>query len=143
MDQNLTDLARALVACPEWRWASGMRVVLPDSSDGSFPMRVLYGSQTALVSAHEEKPTPDGKLGVGLVVGACTGVMRSDVPDLADPATAGGLLALLVEADPASGWGVSCGPDVGWRATSCDRDLSGKTMGEAVARALLDVWARR
>lgn len=65
---------------------------------------------------------------------------RGSLPDLTDPATAGCLLAMLVAVDPGAGWGVSCGPDVGWRATSCDHDLSGATCGEALARALLVVW---
>ncbi len=67
-------------------------------------------------------------------------VYIDDLPDLTDPATAGCLLTMLVAADPGAGWGVSCGPDVGWRATSCDHDLSGATCGESLARALLVVW---
>lgn len=62
------------------------------------------------------------------------------VPDLLDPATVGCLLHLLVEADPGGGWGLSCGPDVGWRCTSSEHDISGESSGEAVARALLIVW---
>ena len=111
MTPDQIDLARRLVACPRWRWLPGMCFV---DDTGS-----IWRVQTLWHAAH---------------------VHSDRLPDLTDPATAGCLLAALVAADPGAGWGVSCGPDVGWRATSCDHDLSGATCGEAVARALLVVW---
>ena len=114
MTSDQIDLARRAVACPHWRWMPGMRWV-----------------------AYRPPPLDDvvnriGDLKMRLYPGA--------LPDLTDPATAGCLLERLVAADPGAGWAVSCGPDVGWRATSCDYDLSGATCGEALARALLVVW---
>lgn len=59
------------------------------------------------------------------------------VPDLDDPGTVGWLFTFLVRRQPTRGWGISFGCDVGWRATSCEHDIHGDTMGEAVANALL------
>ena len=117
MRPDQIDLARRLVACPRWRWVPGMGV-RRWSGHGKV-------SAVARVSA-SFRETP--------------WLSEGWLPDLTDPATAGCLLAMLVAADPGAGWGVSCGPDVGWRATSCAHDLSGATCGEALARALLVVW---
>ena len=112
MTPEQIDLARVLVTHPRFRWAAPMAA---EDGDRVWPGRDEH---------------PDG------------GWRRDGtiLHDLTDAATAGSLLALLPAADPGAGWGVSCGPDVGWRATSCDHDLPGATCGEAVALALLVVW---
>jgi len=112
MTLELEALARRLVACRRWRWMPGMAYLRRGRSHRVDPEVLASG---------------------GSYDDTC-------LPDLTDPATAGCLLTMLVAVDPGAGWGVSCGPDVGWRATSCDHDLSGATCGEALARALLVVW---
>lgn len=120
MTPDQIDLARRLVACRRWRWMPGMLW-----SIGPEPGWVR-ASTGRVLSAHED--------------GGPVRAPRSCLPDLTDPATAGCLLTMLVGVDPGGGWVVSYVPDVGWRATSCDHDLSGATCGEALARALLVVW---
>ena len=125
------DLARLLVAAPRWRWVQGMRGIWSyDETDNDAPMYWGCDDRRGFVSC--------GPLGDGSP--ECNG---GSIPDLADPATAGCLLAMLVADDPASGWGVSCGPDVGWRATSCEHDIGGESMGTALAAALLACWGGR
>lgn len=88
MDADLLALAREAVAAPGWRWLPGMRAIRPD---GSFPLRVVQvGAEPAY--AHEEPAHPDGW------VSAARGLWGTDLPDLADPCTLGGLLALVREA---------------------------------------------
>ncbi len=123
MTPDQIDLARRLVACRRWRWMAGML---------SSGRRVVLADADAVCGTAVRKMWSGGWESVGVYI--------DDLPDLTDPATAGCLLAMLVAADPGAGWGVSCGPDVGWRATSCAHDLSGATCGEALARALLVVW---
>ncbi len=136
MTPDQIDLARRLVACPRWRWMPGMTAI-----------PLSHERERWLLCWCEEDGSEAG--GYQTTGGKWWGIATSDlpmvlregwVPDLTDPATAGCLLAMLVAADPGAGWGVSCGPDVGWRATSCAHDLSGATCGEALARALLVVW---
>jgi hypothetical protein len=118
MTPDQIDLARRLVACPRWRWVPEKRWV-----------QVRAAPLDTIIGRIQDRRPRDGM-----------DVPNGAVPDLTDPATAGCLLAMLVAVDPGAGWGVSCGPDVGWRATSCAHDLSGATCGEALARALLVVW---
>jgi hypothetical protein len=126
MTSDQIDLARRAVASPHWKWLPGMAG--QDALGVPFRVALAHHSGGAMVVA-----------GMAFMPAYPDALARM-VPDLTDPATAGCLLAVLVAAAPGSGWGVSCGPDVGWRATSCDHDLSGATCGEAVARALLVVW---
>lgn len=73
------DLGRAAVACPGWRWVPGMRRLDGHRylGDGEWALPTPAGPQTALHAPGQ-------------------------VPDLTDPCTAGGLLALVREA-----WGDS------------------------------------
>jgi hypothetical protein len=65
-------LARRAVACPRWRWMSGMKVAVPAGHEGD------TGYYRILLSSNEPE------------AGA--------YPDLSDPATMGCLLALVREA---------------------------------------------
>lgn len=112
MTHEQRDLARVLVTHPRFGWAAPMAA---EDGDRVWPGR----------DEHPDRGwRRDGTI----------------LPDLTDPATAGCLLEMLVTGDPTSGWGVSCGPDVGWRATSSQHDICGETCGEAIVRALLTVW---
>ena len=94
------DLARRAVGCGHWRWMPGMLAL--DSCNEEYPARVIDERRSVV---YEDS---DGAVHEGLV-------SRSDVPDLADPATLGALLALVRVAwgDPhlhagrrIAGWGV-------------------------------------
>ena len=74
------DLARRLVELPAWAWVPGMRVVHGDSAN--LPLRLVGGPSD---SCHETPGDPR----------ICTGLTRSDLPDLDDPATGGALLVAL------------------------------------------------
>ena len=91
------DLARRAVGCGHWRWMPGMLAL--DSCNEEYPARVIDERRSVV---YEDS---DGAVHEGLV-------SRSDVPDLADPATLGCLLALVREA-----WGdphMHAYPDLTW-----------------------------
>lgn len=122
MTPTAQDLARRLVAAPWWRWRNGMSLL----SDGRrWRLVAVVDGHHQIVNAHHSMWV--------------VRMHRNALPDLTDPATVGVLLARLVDADPSAGWSLGCGPDVGWRCTSSERDISGDTAGEAVAQALLAV----
>ena len=75
-------LARRAVAAPGWRRLHGMRFVRPD---GSYPLRMVGEG----CYAHEGE--------TGISIPAATDLLPSDLPDLSDPLTALGLLALVRE----------------------------------------------
>lgn len=70
-ESEAMDLGRAAVGCPAWLWLPGMRYLDPDGSAGRLGDAVLP---------------------------AAWRFSRWCVPDLRDPCTAGGLLALVREA---------------------------------------------
>jgi hypothetical protein len=125
MNEKQIAIGRRAVACKDWRWMSGMataeghRVVLVDDD-------VLW-----MVYNEEGKCKP--------------GCVEDFVPDLSDPATMGGLLALVREA-----WGddeAYANPwhdeDGGWTVCVGEEDRSvnvseGDTEAEALVFALED-----
>jgi hypothetical protein len=85
MTKRETDLARRAVACKGWRWLPGMK------TNSKFSRVVAVDSDTGFPCAAEQGATNDD----------CHAVWLDDVPllpDLADPATLGCLLALVREA---------------------------------------------
>lgn len=117
MSPESIDLARRLVALPEWEWWEGMHAVLPT---GEGPQVV----------------TPDAPA----LEDPWSGCGRGRaVPDLDDPATAGCLLArasrlgaVTLEGDDGLGWTARIAP----RWPGHPRQ-GGATPGEALARAIL------
>ena len=75
-------LARRAVAAPGWRRLHGMRFVRPD---GGLPLRMV----AEYCYAHEGE--------TGHKIQAASGLRFDDLPDLSDPLTALGLLALVRE----------------------------------------------
>lgn len=91
----MDDLASRLAACPEWRWAEGMRdadgrLVVEVDSDG-VPCSWVEGYRMVLAYG-----TP----------GWAADQWRTAAPSLSHDATAGCLLAMLWVADPMSLWSV-------------------------------------
>jgi hypothetical protein len=92
MSEHITALARRAVACPRWRWMRGMR-----TTEG---MRVI----------HDPALWPDRPCAIREGTWVDTAVPRplgDHLPDLADPATLGCLLALVREAWEPYGTSVS------------------------------------
>lgn len=128
MNPEQIDLARKLVACPEWRWAPGMLALAPEEG-------------------HRWRKTHRGW--DGEPSGWCAGEALPflAVPDLTDAATAGRLLAMLPPDTVVSG---PCGDDDTWDVTpgaysagAMRREGRGATLGEACARALLVRWGAK
>lgn len=118
-------LAQRLMACPRFRWMLGMGVENPNG----VPHRIVV-----------VEPPPLGTLiyqkGRGI-----TGLLRSEVPDLTDPATLGCLLALVREAhgDPSLYCTVQLDVGYPWWVVcdSTDRVVAGaSTEAEALVAAL-------
>ena len=106
-------LARRAVAAPGWRRLHGMRFLRPD---GSYPLRMVG----IAAFAHEGE--------TGISIPAATDLLPSDLPDLSDPLTALGLLALVRER-----WGpMSC---VVW-----DRDRKMWAVYSHMAMMVEEVW---
>jgi hypothetical protein len=92
-DEKKKDLARRAVACPGWRWMSGMRVSI--EYDSATAMARIVSVSADGFAAVDERGYEHGWYHVGL------GPARDRcLPDLDDPATLGCLLALVREAWP-------------------------------------------
>lgn len=78
MSTTFETLARRAVACKHWRWMPGMRVVIPTQQNTLMPL-VRVPDENWLSA-------------------------ERDLPDLADPATAGCLLALVFELEGRRVW---------------------------------------
>jgi hypothetical protein len=128
MSPEAADLARRLVASERWEWRRGMVDTFGDTCLTDGP--TCWTDDNVHIHA----------VGDDMREADAADRWRHALPDLDDPATAGAIFALLVESDPAAGWALSCGPDVGWRATCTGYDLGGDTMGHAAGRALEAVW---
>lgn len=122
----MSDVARKLVSCPEWRWLAGMLVLTPEQSWRM--MREGIGCWAVPGGWYMPGPPPAGA-----------------IPDLSDWATVGCLLGMLPP-----GWSMIPEEDdervVGWTIRVPLRWGSkeigrGETLGEAVARALIAVWS--
>ncbi len=111
----MDDLARQLTEQEEWTWMDGMRWSSPPT---------YHHGELVVISGRVHILTDD----LGIPPGA--------VPDLADPATAGCLLAMLGERRSLH---LSVWPDLVKRWWVCLGTLNyhGATLGEAVARCLL------
>ena len=143
---GLTELAAQLVACPEWRWRPGMRVVwvrVLGASNPNEQWKPIRGTVTAYESPRR------GPISVAWDGGVydCRVAPAALLPDLTDPATVGCLLAMLPPGWSAASEGSAhCiwlwlpgapPPDAEWPR------FDGATLGEAAARALLAFWGAR
>ena len=137
MSPSTAELARALVASPRWEWRAGMRT-MPWSSEDTDVIRVL---RTVEIE-------PGYTVGHGVNERTGRGALdteASDVPDLDDPATAGVLLGMLLEAKPCgTRWSGPVVPEHEQHVSMYVGDhreyFAGPTLGVAVARALLSTW---
>lgn len=122
------DLARQLAAHPRWRWMAGMREESGDRISRIEGDRVVYVDREGDVES-----CPDDGIYFG-------------IPDLADPATLGCLIAMLTdrlltighrreEDDGGELWRIVIVADDGRM-----QGFRGDTFGEALARAVLDAW---
>lgn len=98
MTPELEALARRAVACKKFRWMAGMRMLRPANEANRLPMRIIQSG--ARQSATNARIGDVGFIAAHEPPGAawCGGYERDDIPDLADPCTLGGLLALVREA---------------------------------------------
>jgi hypothetical protein len=88
---DLLDLARQAVASPHWRWMPGMRTVeVPQPPPWALPL----WDEAVVYAGGDDDDEP----GVCTVFGATRALHSGALPDLADPATLGCLLALVREA---------------------------------------------
>jgi hypothetical protein len=101
MTSDLVDLARRAIACPRWRWLPGML----GWRTGHYgePVRVRFvesvESQELLdPRIYERNPSKISCMPLGHAVVDGWMEVSTILPDLADPATLGGLLALVREA---------------------------------------------
>lgn len=129
-------IARELAAHPRFEWLPGM-LVCADAANP--PARMVYrDDDEGHTFAVAERVQMLGR-DPGVDAWSDDAYSGEEVPDLADPATAGVLLAELLDLDPSlhihrdgDGYLVHVAPGV------CE--YVGATLGEAVARALLAVW---
>lgn len=121
-------LARRAAACEHWKWRAGMRVVI-SYAEATASARIVSARLDGIACA-DERGLRYGwhHLGAGPAQERC-------LPDLADAATMGCLLALVREAWP--GWRVTVewggepsDPEYGWVAV-CYDDRTGevRTLG--------------
>lgn len=131
MTPDLVDLARRAVACKGWRWLPGMRTtdamrVIHDET--LFPGRPCAIREGAWVDTAPPRP------------------LRDALPDLADPATMGCLLALVRHAREESTGFLTPAKGGGWtywtRLYQADYFL-GDTEAEALVAALEAAHAPR
>lgn len=137
-----TELARRAVACKHWRWMPGMLVMSTnnyhrpariESLDGDcYGLTVIPGDGGPVLASHHEWGV------AGSFPRGCT------IPDLADPATLGCLLALVREAwgDPEA-HAMMCHDSarvritwLAWRGSEYRWIGEGKTEAEALVAAL-------
>ena len=119
MNADLLTLARAVVALPGWEWRPGMLTV-----DGErMLVDVACGLMRYIAAPYDESDRD---------------MMADAVPNLADDATGGVMLALLATTEPVvrvSVWGsdrVAVDTESGRL-----RSFSGRTLGEAVAKCAI------
>lgn len=122
------ELARRLVAHPEWEWLGGILVESPDDKRDR-AWRLVAGSWVQEAGLTYRDMAPRG---------------MALLPDLADPATQGCLLVMLTELGHfiryesdahLVQWHWHVGIDHHWD------ESTGATLGEALARALLAAWS--
>ena len=135
------ELARRLAALDRFAWRPGMRVLPDTANKGARCVRV---DGACWVFAVETDVEVEGHLGPAVECWSDDALTGEELPDLADPATLGALLALVREAwrDPDA---AACPVDVrGIGRHWCvvgrgDRDLGrGDTEAEALVHALED-----
>lgn len=119
MTPELVALAHRVVSCKGWRWLPGMLAWRQTHHGERVRVRLVSGVSYAaeLLDPHVINSTPEGKLIAASAHAVVDGWHRVEelLPELADPATLGCLLALVREA-----WGdpyLCCVGDVetGWR----------------------------
>ena len=110
-------LAHRAVACKQWRWMPGMRVIVPSKRKGNTGC-FFRVNEFEWCSA------------------------EGDLPDLSDPATRGCLLAIVREASRADGFCCYARPEALWRYYTQKGKLLGQgiTETEALVAALEAVW---
>lgn len=118
MTPELEALARRAVACKGWRWMAGMLACV------DVPMPHFDGAVRLRVVADDE------------AWGGPVGAPIDALPDLTDPCTLGGLLALVREAHGSPLLRVEGFPD-GWRTVRSDRAPYIVGLGPTEADALV------
>ena len=130
---SVSDLARQLTACKQWRWMPGMQTSRGLVYDGA-GLVVLVGS----------RPVVPGPGSDPVTVFECIDQPEL-LPDLTDPATYGCLLTMLWKCDGVAQVQTdrtAAGAEVlVWDADEdCFAAEVGDELGEALAKALLACW---
>ena len=130
------EIAKRAITCKHWRWMPGMltleEIVPPAVTLGWDAARVLHTDEGEVVR-------------VCTVLGKVRDIHDTALPDLTDPATLGGLLALVREAwgDPyvyvlscANDWFTVCSPAAEGGKWLRHPPIDGSTEAEALVAAL-------
>ena len=126
-EEQARELGRRAVACDGWRWLQGM-----EARREQYPHRLVCvegDPETWCPPVWQHERPPDLLTNV-----------RDPVPDLRDPCTVGGLLALVREAWGSSMvWAMADNTGCGWWVESWDADVPAliyATEAEALVAAL-------
>ena len=125
MSPDLLALGRRAVACPRWRWMSGMLMILDPSQPWDQRMVMRY-SEAVRAALGDDRLSPrawaDG---------------TAPVPELGDPATLGCLLALVRREYAHEGVAYTYPVSSGWHVIVRGRVIAtGDTEAEALVVAL-------
>lgn len=137
------DIAQRLAKHERWQWVPGIGVHVVSSRPGQDPDRLIVADDRHWHAAGSDGERP---LWIRYRVEAMT---CKHIPDLADPSTQGHLTAMLGDRldrvhhhIPSKALGIPKGWSVYYVAPDDSRKSAhGPTLGEALARALIETWS--